>query len=888
MADGSDALAALADLQDDYEIVREIGRGGTAVVYLARDRALQRDAAIKVILPQFTSDAEAVARFAREARTVARFDHPNIVTIHAVRRLRDGNVALVMQYVPGVSVAEALAHDGPFDAARARRVLTDVAEALAYAHAQGVVHRDVKPENIFLDQRTGQARLSDFGIARTIAGDGTVAPLTMANVAIGTPAYMSPEQLDGSPIDGRSDVYSLALVGWEMLAGRRPWQGETLYGLIYRQKHDQLAPLDVLRPELPRDLVRTIEVALSKDPRERWACAEHFAAALNGQPAPLPRRRARPAPAAPPLPSAPTFYEPVPTEVAEATTMRWLRTAVAAARVGKRAPKPAAPAGADVAAPETRSVGPATLTVRRYAPAITAAALVATLAAALSTAARPAKESRPPRRAPATAPNVDAPRSTPVGVVSDSAARASSDTADRPSVQPLQRAVQGGETGVARGDGERPRTSEPHEGPPVATTAASPASDSSTRAAPDSGSTGVVRGADGAKTDSAPGSQSAAANSEGVAIEAGIGAGGAGVVSPRGAVVALAPGGGHTCELTANGLASCWGGNERGQLGDGTTDRRAVPAPVSGGLHFAGIAAGLGHTCAVTKGGAAYCWGRNDRGQLGDGTREARAKPSRVASRVSFRTVLAGAAHSCAIARSGEAYCWGSNASGQLGARIDGSVSAHPVRVRTEARFLALAVGWNHTCGLTERRNVGCWGQNAAGQLGDGTHTDRAVPQPVAGERHFAGVAAGAFHSCALADGTGELYCWGRNDHGQLGTGGTVDRPAPAPVVGNLTFVQVIAGSMHTCALTAAGNAYCWGANGYGQLGDGTTEDRATPVRVQSGGSFLVRLWASGSHTCAITSTGSTLCWGYNLEGQLGDGTRSHRARPVAAGPPTQ
>ncbi|MCC6244395.1 MAG: serine/threonine protein kinase, partial [Gemmatimonadaceae bacterium] len=167
MSDGRD-LHEVSDLEDEYLLLGELGRGGSAVVYRAQDRALIRDVAIKVVRPKFAASAEdAVARLAREARTVARLQHPNIVTVHAVKPLRDGGLALVMQLVPGRTLKQTIQDDGPFAPERAERVIKDVAEALAFAHSKGVVHRDVKPENIFIESGTGRALLSDFGIAHS-------------------------------------------------------------------------------------------------------------------------------------------------------------------------------------------------------------------------------------------------------------------------------------------------------------------------------------------------------------------------------------------------------------------------------------------------------------------------------------------------------------------------------------------------------------------------------------------------------------------------------------------------------------------------------------------------------------------------------------------------
>lgn len=270
----------LAELADEYALRGEIGRGGSAIVYLAQDRSLFRDVAIKVVRPRFVGSAdEAIARLEREARTVARLQHPGIVTVHAVKRLNDGGLALVMQFVPGRTLKQVIQDDGPFPPERAERVLRDIAEALAFAHAHGVVHRDVKPENVFLDATSGRALLSDFGIAHSTEFDSR---LTMDGAAIGTPAYMAPEQIDGAPANARSDLYSLGLVGWEMLTGERPWDGDALYNVIYKQKHEQLPAIDALRPgQVPPRLQYIVERMLQKKPTARWAGADGLLVALN-------------------------------------------------------------------------------------------------------------------------------------------------------------------------------------------------------------------------------------------------------------------------------------------------------------------------------------------------------------------------------------------------------------------------------------------------------------------------------------------------------------------------------------------------------------------------------------------------------------------------------
>ena len=266
----------LRALDDDYVFIRELGRGGTATVLLARHRASGQLVAVKMMHGPHLADEEASRRFAREAELVEHLEHPNIVRTHTVVRLESRAVAIVMEHVVGVTLRQAL-RDGPFDFERTTRVLRDVAEALLFAHTRGLVHRDVKPENIFLEQGTGRALLSDFGTARSVEVD---ASLTLTGSAIGTPAYMSPEQIDGGALDGRSDLYSLALVGWEMLAGRRAYDDESVYGVLYKQKHESLPSLAELRPDIPARLLFAIEGSLRKNRNERWASMEDFLAQL--------------------------------------------------------------------------------------------------------------------------------------------------------------------------------------------------------------------------------------------------------------------------------------------------------------------------------------------------------------------------------------------------------------------------------------------------------------------------------------------------------------------------------------------------------------------------------------------------------------------------------
>ena len=292
MPSQADFPTDLQALEHDYELIRELGHGGMAAVYLARRRENGRLVAIKAIRARYLDDSDVLQRFAREARTVADLDHPNILRTEAIEEIDDRAVAIIMDYIDGGTVRDRLREYGAFSAEATEGVLRDVANALAYAHRRGIVHRDVKPENVFLDRHSGRALLADFGIARRIEGD---APITLLGAALGTPQYMSPEQIDGARVDGRSDIYSVGVLGWELLTGRRPWAGENLYSIIYKQKHEHLAPITTLRPRVPANLLMAIERALEKDPARRWQSAEELVEHLAYEPPPV---LAQPYPAA--------------------------------------------------------------------------------------------------------------------------------------------------------------------------------------------------------------------------------------------------------------------------------------------------------------------------------------------------------------------------------------------------------------------------------------------------------------------------------------------------------------------------------------------------------------------------------------------------------------
>ncbi|MFO0629302.1 MAG: fibrinogen-like YCDxxxxGGGW domain-containing protein [Polyangiales bacterium] len=353
------------------------------------------------------------------------------------------------------------------------------------------------------------------------------------------------------------------------------------------------------------------------------------------------------------------------------------------------------------------------------------------------------------------------------------------------------------------------------------------------------------------------------------------------VVCGVNAGVQVAPGYEHTCVLLNNRTIRCVGYNGYGQLGDGTTTNRTATVAVSGVTTATSVVGGYYHACARLTDGTARCWGYNGHGEIGDNTATTRVTATVVSGLSNVRQLDAGIYHTCAVLNDGTVRCWGYNGYGQIG---DNTTTNRLVPTAVPGLFnvVQISAGGYSTCAVKSNGTVWCWGYNSGyGNLGDGSATDRYLPVQVVGITNATSVSVGYDHTCARLS-TGAVQCWGYNAYGQLGNSSTATSYTPVTVTGISTATNLLSSGYHqTCAVLADTSVRCWGYNGQGQIGDGTTTNRATAVTPTGLTSGAVWVDSSVYHECTVLSTGAVRCNGFNDYGEIGDGTTTNALTPT-------
>jgi alpha-tubulin suppressor-like RCC1 family protein len=330
-----------------------------------------------------------------------------------------------------------------------------------------------------------------------------------------------------------------------------------------------------------------------------------------------------------------------------------------------------------------------------------------------------------------------------------------------------------------------------------------------------------------------------------------------------------------TCGIRHGGKLYCWGNDFYGQVGDGGTNEESITTPrrIGDFEDWASIAAGGFHACGVRKNGKLYCWGRDDNGQVGDAGPDANVSaPKRIGDFEDWTSVGGGLGHTCGIRHGGKLYCWGRDNKGQVGDAGDNTNISSPKRIGDFEDWARVDGGNSHTCGVRENGKLYCWGDDTYGQLG--TPTLALAPYRIGDFQDWSSVSAGADTTCGIRHG-GKLYCWGDNAFGQVGIGEPEPgHPIPVPNrVGSFEdWATSSTGDSHNCGVRKNGKLYCWGYDGEGQVGDGFSDSFAYfPRRI---GDFedWAKISAGGSHSCGVRSNGKLYCWGDDTFGQIGDG----------------
>ncbi|MBI5517913.1 MAG: protein kinase [Deltaproteobacteria bacterium] len=791
----------------DYRLKEQLARGGMGAVYRAEQLSTEVDRALKVMHPELLDNAKARDRFKAEARISAKIQSDHVVSVLGAgidEKLQCPWIA--MELIQGPDLAVWLKAHDPVPREDAWELFRQLCHGLAAAHRIGVVHRDLKPQNVLIAPALRAdvpftVKVLDFGIAKLVEDNHSE-----TTAAVGSPLWMAPEQAQRGQLGIPVDLWALGLLTFRLVTGKHFWRTGNLGAVPIK---DVL--LELLVEPIPTASARSEELkgrppppgfdgwfarCVVRDPSQRFKNAQEALDAMT------------------PILGKGLLRGP--------------------SRGGlELVPEPSPGPPGDLAATAPARAPSAVSTVNPSDAPTTLAQEPSRAPRALPTSASE------PYALPSDAPPPEAATSTTAGV----AVGAPEGPGARSPVPFLAGGVGLGLLAVVAGVAltRHPNTSNT---PPSPTTpSAAPVVDAASTPHP--------------------------------------------VSRPWLEALELAPGNGFTCAVTHGRGVACWGQNDSGQLGDGTTEGRLAPTALGQLTDVREVSSGGTHACARLGDGTVRCWGLNEFGQLGDGTRAPRHAPVAVAGLSRVAQVAAGSNHTCARLEDGTVRCWGHNEFGQLGI---GSTISHsaPVAVVGVLNAQTLAVRGDHGCVRVLNGSVRCWGRNIHGQLGDGTVFQRVNTVPVLGLLGATSLALGAEHSCALLrDGTAR--CWGHNHLGQLGAPGAQHQARAVAVAGLSGAVELTAGEAHTCARLGDGTVHCWGANAHGELGDGATTARPHPSAVL-GVHGVESVRAGWRHTCARLASRELRCWGEGEHGELGDHAREPRTHAVAVlargGPP--
>jgi len=759
--DASRALGSGEVVAGEYRIEELLGEGGFGNVYRSTQLKLDRQVALKVLHPELLLSDRGLDRFIREARLAQSLEHPNTVRLFDFGQTDQGLPYIAWELLRGRPLDQVLDEDGPMAPARVTRVVAQILKSLMEAHDKGIVHRDVKPQNVFLSDFQGEpdfVKVLDFGVAKPkeAAGGPRATPVTMEGEIVGTPSYMPPEQVRGEGVGPAVDLYALGLVMAELLSGEMVYRAGSNFEICAEQLSEEPPPI----PEevLASPLGPVISRSTAKNASERYPSAEAMLGALQSLQHesandPAWHRASRP----PPRPgSSGIAFDPT-----QVTPQSQLPTSTGAGADQARSRDPFQRAGSSASANQRPSGGGDVSVSRPAAPPpakksasgglagfliAAGAVLIAIVVAIVATTmtcqsclgpsdSTPSPASWSPFPPPASAAELNM-SLRPVDIVTGGGHACAI-------VEGGSLFCWGGNTSGQLGNGTATHAPRPVRVAGVAT------------------------------------------------------------------VVSVAVGTAHTCALRQDGSVLCWGSGADGRLGNGGAGGSRTPAAVAGLGAARALAAGDRHTCALLAGGAVSCWGSNFESQIGQPSGLSASSPSPVVGLSGIEEIAAGRAHTCARRSDGMVLCWGAGSAGQLG---DGATSSRrePAIVGGLTGVTAIALGRNHSCALRgdDEGTVLCWGEGDSGQLGRPGDSFVAAVFPLT--LPATAVVAGGDATCTLLQG-GTVRCAGDNAQGRLGFGTIPTVPGPTQVPALSRVHRLGSGGSYVCAITDAPGAACWG-----------------------------------------------------------------------------